>query len=163
MKRYYYYFLLVLLCSCNEQIVFDKEEMRMDENSNTSIKEVERKFSKAIHGIPLIIPLPEESDPTLSLMPVSEYKDNPEIDRLYLVDETQDEFCFERDIYEINYVIVMTEEAKYTAVVSSLADDTQQEFDIDQFMLNDLYMFKTDKWLKSNLNTPIIYDGVFLR
>ena len=135
----------------------------MDENPNTSIKEVERKFSMAVHGIPLIIPLPEESDPILSLMPVSEYKDNPEIDRLYLVDETQDEFCFERDIYEVLWIVTKDSEesTKYTVVVKSLANDSLQEYELDEFLMHELYLLNDDKWLKlkSNIKIPIINEN----
>jgi len=71
----------------------------------SSRKHTEAKFIQAIQGIPLIIPLPKESDPTLFLMPVLNSEKVRRVDRLYLVDCMQDGFRFDRDIYEIKWIV----------------------------------------------------------
>ena len=73
MRKYFSFFLFVLLCtSCETQF---KNEESITIPMADSRKQTEIRFAQAIQGIPLVIPLPEESDPTLFLMPVSNDKD----------------------------------------------------------------------------------------
>lgn len=162
MRKYYILFLMFLSISCEKQSISEKS---LDNSSVSSRKQTEDKFIQTIHGTPLIIPLPAESDPTLFLMPVSDSKDVLRVDRLYLVDCLQDKFRFERDIYEILWVVRMneTEESaiKYIAVVSSIITGTQHEYEIDGFMMHQIWKINNDKWkYKSNIKIPIKHDCI---
>lgn len=159
MKKYILILFLVLLgISCETQY---NTENPKDNSLEKSIKQTETRFSQAIHGIPLVIPLPEESDPTLFLMPVSNDKTDLSVDRIYLVDCLQEEFVFERDIYKINYIerINETEESsvKYIAVVSSIENGSLYEYEIDAFTYHQIRKINSNTWeYKSNITIPII-------
>lgn len=161
MRKSFSFFLFVLLCtSCETQF---KNEESITIPMADSRKQTEIRFAQAIQGIPLVIPLPEESDPTLFLMPVSNDKDILKIDRLYLVDSTGEEFDFERDIYEIKHIerIDETENSscKYIAVVSNIQDKTQHEYEIDGFMYHKIWKINNGKWdYPSAIKIPVVYN-----
>lgn len=152
------FFLLLVFCvSCETQLkkyVKSKAESR---------KELEKQFSEAVQGIPLVTPLIGESSPCLFLMPVSNDDDSLRVDRLYLVDTTGEKFDFERDIYEIKHIerIDETENSscKYIAVVSNIQDKTQHEYEIDGFMYNQIWKINNGKWdYPSAIKIPVVYN-----
>ena len=126
-----------------------------------SRKKTEIGLSQAIQGTPLVIPLPEESDPTLFLMPVSNDKSNLVIDRLYLIDGTQEVFIFDRDIYQIKCVKRIYEDKnfylKYIVIATSNKRNTQHEFEIDGYMYHQIWKINNEKWeYPSNIKIPVI-------
>ncbi len=147
MKRYFFISLIMLFSislSCKAQ-------------SEAYVhKQTELKFARAIQGVPLVVPLPEESDPILFLMPVSENDTIPVVDALYLVDNTRREFSFERDIYNVCRIEITGETPK--AVVYNVFDGSEHEFEIDSFMLHTIIRINKGKWRQysSHVTIPII-------
>ena len=160
MSKYSTFFLFVLLCaSCETQF---KNEESITIPKADSRKQTEIRFIQAIQGIPLVIPLPEESDPTLFLMPASNDNNILKVDKMYLVDSTREKFVFERDIYEIKHIerIDETENSscKYIAVVSNIQDKTQHEYEIDGFMYHQIWKINHGEWdYPSAIKIPVIY------
>lgn len=160
MSKYFSFFLFVLLCtSCETQ--FKKEESITIPKAD-SRKQTEIRFIQAIQGIPLVIPQPEESDPTLFLMPASNDNNILKVDKMYLVDSTREKFVFERDIYEIKHIERIDEKedssCKYIAVVSNILDKTQHEYEIDGFMYHQIWKINDGEWdYPSAIKIPIIY------
>ena len=160
MSKYFHFFLFVLFCtSCETQF---RNEESINIPKVDSRKQTEIRFAQAIQGIPLVTPLPEESDPTLFLMPVSNDNDTLKIDRLYLVDSTREEFVFERDIYEMKHIerIGETEDSscKYIAVVSNILDKTQHEYEIDGYMYHLIWKINNGEWdYPSALKISVVY------
>lgn len=129
--------------------------------NNGPCKQTEIRFTQAVKGTPLIIPLPEQSDPTLFLMPVSNNKDTLRVDRLYLVDCTQKEFIYERDIYMINEIKKVNDVkdsiVKFIATVTSDKDASQHEYEIDGYTYHQIRKINNGTWdYKSNIKIPVI-------
>jgi len=159
MKQYFFISLILMLLCIGSKAQSIKIEALNDSSVYISHKQTEMKFAQAIHGTPLVIPLPEESDPTLFLMPVSDNDTIPTVDRLYLVDGTRMKFCFERDIYTVDR-IERTEES-IIAVVSSTYGGSKHNYEIDGFLFHEICLINSDKWkCPSNIKIPVIslYD-----
>lgn len=155
--RHYYCFLLVFLCvSCNEQ--YNCEEP-MNEYKD-SCKQTEAILAKAVHGVPLIIPL-YSSSPTLFLIPVSDDKETLEVDRLYLLeyDNTRD---FENNLYKIDEIVrIVDDDTRNVAVVTDIMDGTQNKIEIDNFIMHKIRKLNKDRFeYKSNIIIPIRYDSI---
>ena len=117
-------------------------------------KQLTSLFAKAVNGTPLSIPLAEDSDPTYFLIPVSNDNKNLCIDRLYFVDGTQKKFDYDRDIYQINS-IKKRNNAHY-AMVTRIKSKVKREFEIDGFLVHEIYMISKNKAkYKSNITIPI--------
>lgn len=150
------FFLLMLLCvSCETQLKNEKSV-----NKSESRKELKKRFSEAVQGIPLTIPLIEESDPSLFLMPVSNGDDSLRVDRLYLVDTRGEKFDFERDVYRIDSVdrmcIVEDSMFRTIAFVSNIHDYKKRKYVINAFMFYDILQIKDNQWdYPSALKLPV--------
>ena len=159
MRKFYLFFLLILLfVSCGTPL---NNERPVNEPKADSRTQTEIRFAQAIQGIPLVIPLPEESDSTLFLMPASNDNNILKVDKLYLVDSTREKFVFERDIYEIKHIerIDETEDSscKYIAVVSNVLDKTQHEYEINGYMYHLIWKINNGKWdYPSAIKIPIM-------
>jgi hypothetical protein len=159
MKQYFFISLILMLLGISSEAQSIKKEALNDSSVYISHKQTEIKFTQAIQGTPLVIPLPEESDPTLFLMPVSDNDTIPTVDRLYIVDGTREKFSFERDIYKVDRIERTEETIK--AVVSSIYDGNERKYEIDGFLFHEIWLINSDKWeYSSNIKIPVIklYD-----
>jgi hypothetical protein len=157
--KHYYFFLLVLLCSCNEQS--NSEEPLTEYKDSCELAKT--KLAEAIHGTPLVVPLYTSAPPTLFLIPVSDDKDKLVVDRLYLLEYDGNKRHFERNIYNINEIVRIVDDecSKNKAIVTSIADGTFHEFEIDGFMMCQIRKLNKDKFeYKSNTIIPIRYDSI---
>lgn len=158
MKNFFFIILTLLLISCDKE--YDNKEAA-NTPDNDPYKQTETRFAQAVRGTPLVIPLPKLSDPTLFLMPVSSNKDTLRVDKLYLVDCTQKEFIYERDIYMINEIKkvsnVKDSTIKYIAAVTSNKDGSQHEYEIDAYTYHQIRKINNGTWdCKSNIKIPVI-------
>lgn len=148
------FFLLMLVCmSCetqkNEKSAKSKAESR---------KELKKRFSEAVQGIPLTIPLIEESDPSLFLMPVSNGDDSLRVDRLYLVDTTGEKFDFERDIYSIDSVdrMCIVEDSMFRSIAFVSNKHKKSKYAINGVMFYEMMQIKDNQWdYPSALKLPV--------
>lgn len=125
-----------------------------------SRKQTELDFSKSVNGIPLVIPLIEESSPSLFLMPVAT-DSSMCIQKLYIVDSTQKfrfGFNYDRDVFSVDSVYYFIDEEEPWIVVASGKDGTPKRFSIDGFTYRDIVLINQNKYNKfpSNLVIPII-------
>lgn len=136
------------------------QERTIGEPVSKSRKQTEMEFAKSIQGVPLVIPLVAESDKTLFLMPVANDSITRRVDRLYLVDSTQDDFIYERDIYQVDCVKknVDSDHSTYYVVVSSIKDGIYKEYEIDGYMYHQIRKINDNEYeyYKSNIKIPII-------
>ena len=155
--RHYFYFLLVLLCtSCNEQ--YNNEEPLTDYKDSCELAKT--KLAEAIHGMPLVVPLYTSAPPTLFLIPVSDDKDKLVVDRLYLFEYDGNTRHYERNIYNINEIVRIVDDdcSRNIAVVTSIIDGSQHEFEIDNYTMRQLRMINDNRCdYKSNISIPIKY------
>lgn len=155
MKQYFFITLIFMLLGINCKAQSIKNEALNDSSVYISHKQRRMKFAQAVQGTPLVIPRPEESDPTLFLMPVSNNDTIPTVDRVYLVDATRDTFSFERDIYKI--IRIERSEESIIAVVSSVYDNRKYQFEIDGFLFHEIWLINKNKWKHpSNIKIPDI-------
>lgn len=148
------FFLLMLVCmSCetqkNEKSAKSKAESR---------KELKKRFSEAVQGIPLTIPLIEESDPSLFLMPVSNGDDSLRVDRLYLVDTTGEKFDFERDVYRIDSVdrMCIVEDSMFRTIAFVSNKHKKSKYAINGVMFYEMMQIKDNQWdYPSALKLPV--------
>lgn len=149
MKKTVLFLLLILVgtSSCDTQL-------KKEDSKKTSLaefhKEKENQIRQAIQGVPFVIPLPEESDPGLFLMPASNSNDSLKVDRLYLIDGTRDDFVFERDIYEIKCIerTNVAEDSTYKnkALVLNVRYKTPHLFEIDGLMYHQIMKINKGEW-----------------
>ncbi len=147
--KHFFFFLLIMFIglSCKAQ-----------SNNTEYYRQTEMKFAKAIQGTPLVIPLIDKSDATIFLMPVADTRDGSStVDRVYLVDGMREEFVYERDIYRIDRILKIndTENFKYVAVVNSIMDGSQHEYEIDAFMYRDIKEINNGRWNRYPSNVKI--------
>lgn len=147
------FFLLLVFCvSCETQLkkyVKSKAESR---------KELEKQFSEAVQGIPLVTPLIGESSPCLFLMPVSNDDDNLRVDRLYLVDTTGEKFDFERDIYSIDSVdrMCIVEDSMFRSIAFVSNKHKKSKYAINGVMFYEMMQIKDNQWdYPSALKLPV--------
>lgn len=123
-----------------------------------SRKQTEMEFAQSIQGTPLVIPLVRESDKSLFLMPVANDSTIRRVDRLYLVDSTQDDFIYERDIYRVDSIVKKNVDSLYStyyAAVSNIKNGICKEYEIDGYMYHQIRKINENKY-KSNIKIKII-------
>ena len=124
-----------------------------------SRKQTEMEFAQSIQGTPLVIPLVRESDKSLFLMPVANDSTIRRVDRLYLVDSTQDDFIYERDIYRVDSIVKKNVDSLYStyyAVVSNIKDGINKEYELDGYMYHQIRKINDNKYeYKSNIKIKI--------
>ncbi len=146
MKRNCYLFFLsfVLLGCRNVAYEYEVDEPKTALESSRLLR---FRFAQAVQGTPLEVPLLEESDSTVFVMPVSDDKENIKIDRFYLVDYTnRNAFSFEDDIYLINRIekIKASDDTtiKYVAVVTSIRNNSEHRYDLEWFDFQKMWRWK---------------------
>ena len=154
MKQYYIPFFLMLL-TLNAKAQLNHQEVLKDSSLQESLKQTKMMFTRAIQGYPVVVPLPQESDSTIFLMPVSDCDTVPKVDRLYLVDNTRGDFSFERDIYMV-HKIERTDNT-IIAMVTNVCDGKVCKIEIDDFLLHEIRLINRGKWkYPSNIKIPVI-------
>ena len=126
--------------------------------TTNSRKQTEKNYANAVHGIPLSFLLVEESDATTFLMPVANDKDNRRIDKLYLVDATQQDFKDDRDIYHIDSInfYVNAEDSPYIAFVTSINGGLQKKYELNDLQFRQIRKINENKYeFPSNIIIPI--------
>lgn len=147
--KYYLFFLIVILCiGCEMQQKKDKPAHMSKYEAYSQARE---RFSQAVQGNPLVVPLIEESDPSLILMPVSNDTSNFKVDRLYLVDTTREKFDYARDIYNIDSferICISPEDSLFRtrAYVSNVHDKKYHMFSINGYMYKEILKIYNGKW-----------------
>ena len=156
MKHYYCFFLVLLCVSCNEQ--YNCEEPLDDYKDSCELAMT--RLAIAVHGTPLLVPLYTSAPPTLFLIPISNNKNELEVDRLYLLEYDGNTRYYERNIYNINEIVRIVDDdcSRNIAVVTSIIDGSQHEFEIDNYTMRQLRMINDNRCdYKSNISIPIKY------
>lgn len=145
-------FIILAMIALSVQAQEDSEELRKQRT------ETEAAFTKAVKGIPLAIPLWQESSPSLFLMPVCFTDSVRVIEKLYLVDATTNEFSYENDIYEVLEIRHYIDKIGYTALVKRISDKEVKEYEINSYMYRQIIHMNEGRWqdYNSRIKIPII-------
>ncbi len=132
MKNRYLRYLIILFVSTNSiQVQAQVDFLRKQREETIS------KFSRAVGGTPLRIPLIFESDKSWSMLLVSDDSVKLGVDRVFLVDGTREDgdFNFNSDIYLVDSIKVIQEEigCEYYAVVRCIKNDNRKIVPIDGY------------------------------
>lgn len=149
---------LIQLVNVVENMVTEATNISDAQITTNSRKQTEKNYANAVHGIPLSFLLVEESDATTFLMPVANDKDNRRIDKLYLVDATQQDFKYDRDIYQIDSInfYVNAEDSPYIAFVTSINGRLQKKYELNDLQFRQIRKINENKYeFPSNIIIPI--------
>lgn len=134
--------MVIICCSCctNEAEVKQQTDRKLTRKEK--IADIERQLASATHGIPLSIPILDESGPAIHLIPVTEnYKT---IERIYVLDASDStrQVNMSRDLFLLDSLIINDYSYRY-AVVRGLSGK-KHRLNIEKergfgYQLNEIY------------------------
>ena len=133
---------------CLQNITLQQKDECDNQTLAWSRRQTELNFTRSVNGIPLVIPLIEESSPSLFLMPVAT-DTSMCIQKLYIVDSTQKfrfGFNYDRDVFSVDSVYYYIDEEEPWIVVASGKDGTKKKFSIDGFTYRDIVLINKNEY-----------------
>ena len=144
---------------CLQNITLQPKDVCENQSLAQSRKQTEMNFSRSVNGIPLVIPLIEESSPSLYLIPVAT-DTSMHIKKLYIADSSQKfrfGFNYDRDVFSVDSVYYFIDREEPWIVIASRKDGTKKSFSIDSFTYRDIVLINKNEYrCPSSLVIPII-------